>query len=124
MWWAAAEFDTNLDELVFRVGDGRLLMWTPGFDSPHDLRCPCVVEIVPRMSLEDIRNQAGWKNQDLVKPDDGKKLIDKTAQGDQGGAVRLSPDAQPVTPDGSYADSALVVKLWERGRYETQPRAP
>jgi hypothetical protein len=125
MWWAAVEFDPDLGpsgELVWRLGDGRLLMWTVGFESPHDLRCPCVIEVLPRMPLDDIKRMKGWKNQDLVKPDDGWKLHPQNSSTTDSAASLAATTGYPEPDGAGYGQTALIVKLWERGRYETTKR--
>lgn len=107
--WEARPFPKVLPRFV----DPRHLSWTPGWQDPDDPTCPWVAEEFV-MRLEDVRAMAdqGWKNVEDVKPDDGRRIIERA--GDASQPLRTFAAGQPGPGPWNRLDSATGVRIWYR----------
>lgn len=127
-WGMAVEFDPacGIDgETCFRVVDPTNLLTCPGYLSPHDLRCPWIIEQrIMRMSDLDRMAGAGWDKGAVkaITPDGG--WGGEESRGDPSdfpGQVRLVPDSFP-RGDLSGKGDPLVTMLFCWYRYDPEEK--
>ena len=112
MGYLAIEYDAGVGpwgEILYRTGDGRRLIWADGYASPHDPRCPWVLEIL-MPAISEVEGKKGWKNTDGLVPD-ADYLYEPQA-------FRTS-NRKPENLDPARG-RIVVCKLWERNVKDTR----
>lgn len=120
MWCAGVDFNRDLGpfgEVVFRMIDGRNLMWADGYHSPHDPECPWVLEKF-RMRVDEAKRKKGWKELDKLFADDGTTAIAAS----DASQPPLQSSGMPALQVSGKPEYFTGVRLWERNVKDTKKR--